>query len=557
MVKDWSGSPGFQYAGFVTHGEVRVSGRRQRRAPATIIGVLVTFVAVMAVLVRSGGGAPVGAATPVPNAQTRRPSLTPHALAGAVHDENLKPGTTSWQSPALARGRGQSRSEEGDEGAPRGPAPRATTAHGAAAVGTPPPPSGGPGALDYAQTTCGSDCWTDQVIRGYASDTSVNKGESVSFFVSTAQPTYTLDVYRMGWYGGAGSTLITSVPSLPGQNQPVPAPDPATGLIAANWQVSYTLQTQTNWTSGVYLVKLTAASGDVGYATFVLRDDAGSAPILYVVPVTTYQAYNNWGGKSLYAFNSSGAPAAKASFDRPYTDWAGAGDFFDGEYNLVRWLEQHSYNVGYATSVDLQANPNLLAGRQVYVSPWHDEYWSQQMRTSVLSARDAGLHLAFFDANTMFWQIRWEASTINGAANRVIVCYRSSLTDLMAQTQPALTTVEWRQWPVYQPENGVLGSMYSSFFDNSVPNSPWVVSNAQHWLYSNTGFSNGATVAGLVGYEYDKVFANGFTPPNETVLSNSPTTDINGSPDAQNTTIYQACSGAYVFNAASMPASSS
>ncbi len=541
-------------------------GNRVRRRAAVLVGVLALLVLALSVVTMEGGGAPAGAATPVPNAQTSRPSLAAHPQSGPIASENQKPGTTSWQSAELARGRGQSRREEGnggDEGPPRGPAPLAVPAH-AAASGTPAPPSGGPGGAappgafasdtaTYAQaSTCGSDCWTDTVIRGYASATSVNKGGSISFYVSTAQPSYQLDVYRMGYYGGSGSTLLLSVPGLPGQNQPVPTPDPTTGLIAANWSVSYTLQTQTSWTSGVYLVKLTAASGDVGYATFVLRDDASTAQILYVVPVATYQAYNNWGGKSLYGFNSSGDPAVKASFDRPYTDWDGAGDFFDGEYNLVRWLEQNAFNVTYASSVDLEANPNLLAGHHIFVSPWHDEYWSSGMRSQVLSARDHGMHLAFFDANTMFWQIRWEASPVTGAADRVIVCYRSSLTDPLAGTQPALTTVEWRQWPPYQPENGILGGMYSSFYDDNVPNQPWVVTNASHWVFSGTGFSNGSSVAGLVGYEYDKVFDNGFTPANETVLSSSPTTDINGGPDVQNTTIYQACSGAYVFNAATI-----
>src|SRR5206468_1713838 len=145
-------------------------------------------------------------------------------------------------------------------------------------------------------------------IYGYAGRPSINCGESITFFISTARPRYDLEVYRMGWYGGAGGRLVFAKSGPVGQNQPIPSPD-AEGMVAVNWQPSFTLQTAVDWVSGAYLVKLITDLGDVNYIPFVVRDDADGAGILFVVEVTTWQAYNAWGGKSLYDYNSNGGRA--------------------------------------------------------------------------------------------------------------------------------------------------------------------------------------------------------------------------------------------------------
>ena len=197
----------------------------------------------------------------------------------------------------------------------------------------------------------------------YTDQTSVNLGNPINFFVSTTKASYSLSVYRMGYYGGAGAILMASVPSLVGKSQTIPTPDPTTGLVECHWSVSYTLQTQSSWVSGVYLVQVTASDGTVSNTVFVGRNDGAVADIVYQLPVNTYQAYDDWGGKSLYDYNSTGSnPAVKVSFDRPYSDedWNGAGNFFSGDYNMIFWLEQNGYNVTYVSSVDTQTNAGLI-----------------------------------------------------------------------------------------------------------------------------------------------------------------------------------------------------
>src|SRR5436190_875051 len=150
-------------------------------------------------------------------------------------------------------------------------------------------------------------------IKGYASATSVNKGESITFYV-TVNPAqqYTMEVYRMGWYQGLLGRLMQSVGPLQGVAQPACPVDSVTGLIECDWTASYTLAVPTSWTSGVFVVMLTNAQGYQNYITFVVRDDARVADIMFQQSVATYQAYNNYPddrvtGKSLYAFNSYGA----------------------------------------------------------------------------------------------------------------------------------------------------------------------------------------------------------------------------------------------------------
>ena len=89
-------------------------------------------------------------------------------------------------------------------------------------------------------------------IKGYASATSVNKGQNITFYI-TVNPvqTYTIDIYRVGWYGGAGGRLHQHVGPVEGVRQPACPVDSTTGLTACNWAPSYTLAVPDTWTSGV------------------------------------------------------------------------------------------------------------------------------------------------------------------------------------------------------------------------------------------------------------------------------------------------------------------
>src|SRR6266478_773481 len=237
--------------------------------------------------------------------------------------------------------------------------------YSSAANAAPPPAPDNPIVLENQQP--GTNQWripfgsaaTDSggQIKGYASATSVNKGGNITFYVSVnPAQTYTIDIYRMGWYQGLSGRLMQHIGPLNGVQQPTCPTNATTGMIECQWATAYTLATQTSWTSGVYLALLTNAQGYQNYIVFVVRDDSRVAALLYQQPVTTYQAYNDYPydsmtGKSLYSFNSYGATtvggsaaAVKVSFDRPYhgdgtgIDWGNA--FFSWEISFVRWIEK-------------------------------------------------------------------------------------------------------------------------------------------------------------------------------------------------------------------------
>ncbi|HEV8660385.1 MAG TPA: N,N-dimethylformamidase beta subunit family domain-containing protein [Thermoanaerobaculia bacterium] len=390
-------------------------------------------------------------------------------------------------------------------------------------------------------------------IEGYASLTSVNVGGSISFYVSTTAQTFDIDVFRMGWYGGLGGRRVFDADDIAGHMQPVPTPDPVTGLIECQWTDPYTITIPNDWVSGVYIAKLTAQpGGQQNWIMFVVRDDARASGLLFQSSVTTMNAYNGWGGKSLYPFNSTGPQAAKVSFDRPYGAGAGFTEFQRWEYPTIRFLEREGYDVTYCTNIDTHAQPDTLLRHRAFLSVGHDEYWSYEMRRNVERARDRGVNLAFLSSNTSYWQIRLETDS-KGQPNRTIVGYKESAlsSDPIAKdgdpTNDYLVTTLWRNPPINLPEEMLIGSMWT--FHNGAVTGDIVVENTSHWVFMNTGLKPGDHLSGLLGYEVDRMFS---AFPSGTIrLAHSPFNN-NGITDYSDMTIYQAVSGAYVFSTGSM-----
>jgi hypothetical protein len=403
---------------------------------------------------------------------------------------------------------------------------------------------------------------TGKQIKGYASATSVNKGESITFHVTvTPAQSYTMDVYRMGWYQGLLGRLMQSIGPLQGVAQPACPVDANTGLIECDWTASYTLTVPTTWTSGAFLVMLTNAQGYQNYITFVVRDDERRADLLFQQAVTTYQAYNNYPddrvtGKSLFAYNSYGANtvtgtprAVKVSWNRPYTA-RGEGQLLGWEVYFIRWLERSGYDVKYSTNVDTHENSARLLQSKAFLSVGHDGYWSKPMYDGVQQARDAGVHLGFFGASAIFSQVRFEASPLSGAADRVLVGYNDRTID---PVQGPTTTILWRDPFLNRPEQQLIGVQFSGEIPYGTPNPPYVVKNSSSWVYEGTGLHDGDSIPLMVGYEMDSSMSNFPLPASVAgtyqVLSQSPYVDSSNGPMTANSSIYQVPSGAWVFGA--------
>jgi len=161
----------------------------------------------------------------------------------------------------------------------------------------------------------------DSTIQGFSTDISVNVGTTVAFKVLTPARAYTIDIYRTGWYQGLGARKVATVsPSatLP-QSQPACLSDAPTGLYdCGNWAVSASWPVPADAVSGVYFALLTRTdTGGQSHITFVVRNEASRSAVLFQTSDSTWQAYNNYGGSSLYQGGPVGR-AYKVSYNRPF-----------------------------------------------------------------------------------------------------------------------------------------------------------------------------------------------------------------------------------------------
>ncbi|MEO9223620.1 MAG: N,N-dimethylformamidase beta subunit family domain-containing protein [Acidimicrobiales bacterium] len=378
-------------------------------------------------------------------------------------------------------------------------------------------------------------------IRGFASRTSVNAGEPFDLYVTTNAATWSATAYRMGFYGGKGGREVWRSPQLKGTVQPGPRTDPATNMRDAPWTKSLTVEPAT-WPPGSYLFKLTSDDGGQSQIPIVIRNDTHLAPVHIQHDVTTWQAYNQWGGASLY--EGAKGRSTWVSFDRPY-DLSGSGNFLGGVHEITALVESLGLDVTYSTSLDTHAQPALVAKHKVWISPAHDEYWSLEMRNGVQAARDAGVNLMFLGANCMFRRIRLQDSPIG--PNRHQINYRIASLDPLNGKDPARVTTSWRDPPDPMPESEILGNFYES---NPVKGD-MVISAPDAWMFAGTGVHQGTVWPGVIGNEYDRVTLEVTTPANIQVLAHSPVV-CRGQHRYADMTYYTAASGAGVFDAGSI-----
>ncbi|BDG04096.1 N,N-dimethylformamidase beta subunit family domain-containing protein [Anaeromyxobacter oryzae] len=380
-------------------------------------------------------------------------------------------------------------------------------------------------------------------LEAYLDEPSVAPGETVHVH-ARADGAHTIGwaLYRMGWYGGAEGRRVASGGPIAVGSQPTPAAAPDTGLVACAWPVTFTVSTDPGWTSGVHLLVLTRDDGPQSYAIFVLRGDGHRGAAVVQASFTTYQAYNRWGGRSAY-----GGFAPEISYDRPFAEGNGAGQYFRFEHDLVRWAESRGYDLVYATDLDLDRDAGLLDGQRLFLSVGHDEYWTRAAREHLEAALALGVNAAFLGSNAVYWQIRLEPSRSDPTRlRRTQVCYKSlSAQDPLRGTP--LVTVAFRDPQVSWPENALVGVMYAGWNDASVPAAAWVVRDAGSWLYEGTGLADGDAIPAIVGYEIDRVADNGLTPPGLEVVARSPYLLADGTPGTQEAAVHVRPSGAFVF----------
>jgi len=400
-------------------------------------------------------------------------------------------------------------------------------------------------------------------ISGYVAEQAIAAGETQSVYVSApGARTVSVRVYRMGWYGGTGGRLVLQSVRLAAVRQPPCAHRSSTGLTECRWRPTVSFAIPPALASGVYVAKLHASTGAQSDCLFVVRP-ARATPLLVEIPTATYEAYNAWGGDSLYP---GGRPVGvtgttqgvEVSYDRPYDSQTGAGQFFVREVAMVRFLERYGYPAGYTTIESIDGDPAQASGARALMDVGHSEYWSAGDERAFAQARERGTSLLFVSSDTMAWRVRFApasaASSQAGEPDHTIVAYKQSAASDPDRAAPTGLF----------PQGGapLVGSAYNGCITPRVPQPgppvyryyAWAPSPALRpsWLFAGTGVTAATSIPGIVGYELDE--RSTATPAGTllvgagagaTCMPETEPSPLHGS--VAETTLYTARSGALVF----------
>jgi hypothetical protein len=420
-----------------------------------------------------------------------------------------------------------------------------------------------PGAVDWQLTRVRPDAqkFRSPWIEGYCSKQSVRAGESIAIMVSTDPPRqFTIEIFRMGYYGGRGARHMTTIGPLEGKAQPVPRPGPK-NLHECRWEPSAMLEIPPDWPSGVYLGRPTTAVDPASepywqsYVVFIVRDDR-PADILFQCSDNTWQAYNRWPSNfSVYTHpRGNQGPWADVSFDRPYGREAqfdgvvndpltfGSGEFLPLEFPLAYWLEEHGYDVTYCSNSDMTTPEHGLKCK-AFISVGHDEYWDILQFRSVETLRDAGVNLLFLSGNTICWVTPLRAGH-DGRPNRIMFRGGPYGGESVYARQ---RQKEHGPFPEHGPDEGYLLGARNIEPDNG--GGDWIIVKPEHWIFAGTGVKRGDRIPGLVGWEY-----HGDPPRIEGLeIVAAGTAWVGGQrPQRWTATIYPGPKGNFVFNASTI-----
>lgn len=403
-------------------------------------------------------------------------------------------------------------------------------------------------------------------VAGYVADEAISPGQTERIYVSApGSSSVRIEIFRIGWYGGAGGRAVLRSGSMPLAPQPRCRHRFATGLTVCDWHPTLSFTIPAALPSGVYIAKLSARTGQSDCLFIVLS--SRPQPLLAQLPTATYEAYNAWGGDSLYPGGADKVTltgtrqGVAVSYDRPYDSVTGAGEFFARDVAMVWFLERYGYPVSYTTSESVDEDPAQLSGHRALIDFGHSEYWSQRQAAGFAAARNAGTSLLFLSSDTMAWRVRYGPTFPRGSR----------------AGEPDHSFVSYKEYAALDPNRArptghfphggapITGSAYVGCITprrslRGPPNYRYYrwrpVRRLQpRWLFFGTGITAATRINGIVGYELDMRTPD--SPPGTHLVGFGTAPCMHGalggsfarSPqNLAETTLYTARSGALVFS---------
>jgi hypothetical protein len=370
-------------------------------------------------------------------------------------------------------------------------------------------------------------------LAAYLTEVSASCGDSVDLKVTSGNPVSVV-AYRMGYYAGLGGREVWRQDDVP----TVVQEQPTTGGIsddgkplrmtsAASWSKTLSIAIDKNWVPGTYLIKISDGTSAT-YAPLTVRDDTGTKHALLIQQATTtWQAYNSYGGSGFYTGGVDGG-SGRLTFDRPYNEGQGSGQYLTLEQGLVFWAESKGLDVTYWTDNDLDQYGGQLKDRAgTLFLPGHDEYYSLRMRAALSQGIARGVNVANLGANTAYRMITFTDSTRRAW-------------DIDRYTDGYNSTT-WRYQGDAYASQPLLGADYIC------PVAGNTLTTGTGWIFD--GVTGGTTLEGFIAGEVDYVWPGLYTQPGQTtVISATGACRSNGRAAPMHVTTYTAPSGARVLN---------
>ncbi len=297
--------------------------------------------------------------------------------------------------------------------------------------------------------------------------------------------------------------------------------------------------------SGLYYFHARTSTGRFFSFTWIVSPARPTAKIAVLASNITWNAYNNFGGRSNYIHADRVPPTptvnarlelsryndpqfgtwnmeeyAPLSFDRPepinhvpeetqLTDpieGRAACHVAPAEWRLLGWMEREGFDYDLYAETQLHAGQLDLSDYRALVISTHPEYWSREMYLTVKSwVFERGGRLVYLGGNGIDCEVTFPdpaTMVVHNGDNRKL--------------QANLAQYESRLGMRLESQANLLGVVYTE--TGVMTAAPYRVLDADHWCFAGTGLKNGDLFGqasmheripgGASGHETDKTSAS-------------------------------------------------